>query len=194
MADKKEDKKPEPAKEGEIEKAAGGGGLLSKTPVLVGIVMVVEAVVLFAGMKFLMGGPAPAAGAAIVEPAKDEHGEVKPAALDPKAKSEVPLLEVRAPNKRNGRTVIYQVKVVVSTKSEHAEQVAALIKQREALIKDRVRTIIAQSDPDRLDGGKEPGLETLRRQIKHHLDEILGEGVIEEVLVPDCIPLYRADF
>ncbi|HMO27282.1 MAG TPA: hypothetical protein PKB10_13545 [Tepidisphaeraceae bacterium] len=49
MADKKEEKKPEPAKESETEKA-GGGGLLSKTPVLVGLVMIVEAVVLFAGM------------------------------------------------------------------------------------------------------------------------------------------------
>jgi flagellar basal body-associated protein FliL len=61
------------------------------------------------------------------------------------------------------------------------------------LIKDRVRTIIAQSDPDKLIGGAEPGLETLRRQVKYQLDEIIGEGLIDEVLVPKCIP-FRTDF
>jgi len=44
-----------------------------------------------------------------------------------------------------------------------------------------------------LGGGSEPGLETLRRQMKHQLDEIIGEGMIEEVLIPRCIP-YRQDF
>ena len=41
----------------------------------------------------------------------------------------------------------------------------------DALIQDRVRTIIAESDPDKLGGGSEPGLETLRRQVKYQLDE-----------------------
>ena len=64
---------------------------------------------------------------------------------------------------------------------------------RKALITDRVRTIVAQSDPEKLGGGSEPGLETLRRQVKYQLDEIVGEGVIEEVLVPRCIP-FRTDY
>ena len=46
---------------------------------------------------------------------------------------------------------------------------------------------------EKLGGGSEPGLETLRRQMKHQLDEIIGEGMIEEVLIPRCIP-YRQDF
>jgi flagellar basal body-associated protein FliL len=61
------------------------------------------------------------------------------------------------------------------------------------LIQDRVRTIMAQSDPEKLGGGSEPGLETLRRQVKYQLDEIIGEGMIEEVLVPRCIP-FRTDY
>ena len=71
--------------------------------------------------------------------------------------------------------------------------VEAAIKDTGATIKDRVRTIIAQSNPDKLGGGSEPGLETLRRQVKFQLDEIIGEGMIEEVLVPRCIP-YRQDY
>ena len=61
------------------------------------------------------------------------------------------------------------------------------------MIKDRVRTIIAQNDPEKLGGGSEPGLETLRRQVKHQLDGIIGEGLIDEVLIPKCIPI-RSDF
>ena len=60
------------------------------------------------------------------------------------------------------------------------------------MIKDRVRTIIAQSDPEKLGGGSEPGLETLRRQVKYQLDEIIGDGMVDDVVVPKCIP-FRAD-
>jgi flagellar basal body-associated protein FliL len=79
------------------------------------------------------------------------------------------------------------------TTADYEKRVRETIKEREALIKDRIRTIIAQSDPEKLGGGSEPGLETLRRQVKHQLDEIVGEGMIEEVLVPRCIP-FRTDF
>jgi len=58
---------------------------------------------------------------------------------------------------------------------------------------NRIRTIIAQSDTEKLGGGSEPGLETLRRQVKYQLDEIIGEGMVEEVLVPRCIP-FRAEY
>ena len=78
-------------------------------------------------------------------------------------------------------------------KSEYEKQMKEALKEREGLIKDRVRTIIAQSDPEKLVGGSEPGLETLRRQVKYQLDTIIGEGMIEEVLVPKCIPI-RTDF
>ena len=103
------------------------------------------------------------------------------------------MLEFRAQNKLSGRTFLYDVSVYVVTKSEFADKVKETLKAREALIKDRVRTIIAQNDPEKLGGGSEPGLETLRRQVKHQLDEIVGDGMIVEVLVPRCIP-FRTDF
>ncbi|MGC4031611.1 MAG: hypothetical protein QM754_07740 [Tepidisphaeraceae bacterium] len=67
------------------------------------------------------------------------------------------------------------------------------MKDRGALIKDRVRTIIAQSDPEKLGGGAEPGLETLRRQVRFVLEQIVGDGIIEDVLVPRCIG-FRTDY
>ena len=208
MADKAE-KKPDAAaaaaaagdkKDAKGAKTAGGGAsaLLTKTPVLMGGVMLLEAVVLFAGFKFL-GAGAPPADAAHIANLDDGHGnsghgdDGKAPPLDKRKTVEVNVLDFKAPNKLSGRTFLYDVSIYLVTKSEHAESVKQTIKDREALIKDRVRTIIAQSDPEKLGGGSEPGLETLRRQVKYQLDEIIGEEMISEVLVPRCIP-FRTDY
>jgi flagellar basal body-associated protein FliL len=202
MADKPE-KKPEaapPAAEKKEAAKPAGGGLLSKMPVLIGIVMVLEAAVLFAGFKFLGGGPKQAAGAEATEHDAAGHGDghgggdgkEKPKEGKKKA-VEVQVLELRAPNKVSGRTLLFDVMIVVRAKGEHEDALKAKIADNKALITDRVRTIMAQSDPEKLGGGSEPGLETLRRQVKYQLDEVFGEGMVEEVLVPRCIP-FRADF
>src|SRR5689334_14672764 len=64
-----------PAKEG--GKAAAGGGLLAKTPVMIGLVMVIEAAVLFAGFKFIGGGAKQASAVDLAHEIanKDPHDE-----------------------------------------------------------------------------------------------------------------------
>jgi len=195
MAEKSE-KKPEAAPA--ADKPAAKAGVMSRTPVMLGAVMLLEAVVLFAGFKVLGGNPSSAAGAELTTSETDEghgdgHGGKPGKAGDKKKPVELLVLDFKAPNKTSGRTFLYDVAIYVVTKSEHEAKVKDTLKEREALIKDRIRTIIAQSDPEKLTGGSEPGLETLRRQVKYQLDLILGEGVIEEVLVPKCIP-FRTDF
>jgi flagellar basal body-associated protein FliL len=183
---------------------AAKGGLLSKTPVLVGGVMLIEAIVLFGGFKFLGAGAGKASGAEALqaELATEEggetghgaHGEAGDKKAGPRRKTvEINVLDFRAPNKLSGRTFLYDVSIYVVVKSDFEERVKATIGDSEALIKDRIRTIIAQSDPEKLGGGSEPGLETLRRQVKYQLDEIIGEGLISEVLIPRCIP-FRTDY
>jgi flagellar basal body-associated protein FliL len=197
----KPDKKSEASSAGAAgdRAAAAKGGLMAKTPMLLGVVMVLEAVVLFAGFKILGGGPQHAAGAELsTSEDGDPHGSGKGKGDgkggERKPKSvELTVLDFKAPNKVNGRTFLYDVSIFVVCKSDYEKQVKETLKDREALIKDRVRTIIAQSDPEKLVGGSEPGLETLRRQVKYQLDTIVGEGMIEEVLVPKCIP-YRTDY
>ena len=203
MADKP-DKKPEAAapaaaaadkKDGAAK--AKGGGLLTKTPVLMGAAMVIEAVVLFGGFKFLGGGgPKNAAAETIDTGTKSTDGKPAEPGKDGKGKdkktAEVQILELRATNRVSGRTLLFDVNIVVRVKAEHEEQVKAKIGENKGLITDRVRTIMAQSDPEKLGGGTEPGLETFRRQVKYQLDDILGPGIVDEVLVPRCIP-FRAD-
>ena len=202
MADKAEKKGGEaagaaPAAEAGHSPKGGKSGLLSKTPVMLGGVMFLEAVVLFAGFKMLSGGGGPksAEGAelATTEHVDGHDGDKKGGKADKRKTVEVNVLDFKAPNKQAGRTFLYDVSIYVVTKAEFADKVKTTITDREALIKDRIRTIIAQSDPEKLGGGSEPGLETLRRQVKYQLDEIIGEEMIGEVLVPRCIP-FRTDY
>jgi flagellar basal body-associated protein FliL len=101
-------------------------------------------------------------------------------------------VEFRAPNKVSGKTFIYDVSIFAVTKGENEAKLRTVLKDREATVKDRIRTIIAQSDPEKLGGGSEPGLETLRRQIKHQLDDLAGDEIVDEILIPRCIP-FRVD-
>ena len=198
MADKAEKQAAEtPAAGGEKKDAKPGraAGVLGRTPVLLGGVMLVEAVVLFAGVKFIGGGPRSAgADTVVVDPAGGNAKGLPGAGQsgDKKKSVEVAVVDLRATNKVSGRTILFDVSIFVITSSDNAPKVKAMIGERGALIKDRVATIIRQSDPEKLGGGSEPGLETLRRQVKYQLDEIVGEGLVEEVLVPRCIP-FRAD-
>jgi len=180
--------KKEPAK---AEKAKSAG-LFTKTPVLLGGVMVLEAAVLIGGFKFLNRGAQTAQGASL---ATDKPGGEGSKNTDEKKVVEIPVVEFRAPNKQSGRTFLYDVSIFIVVKEANSEKVKTTLKDRDATVKDRIRTIIAQSDPEKLGGGSEPGLETLRRQIKYQLDEILGggESQIDEVLVARCIP-FRADY
>lgn len=198
-----EEKGDAPAHATEEKKPSGGGagGLLKSTPALLGVVMLVEALVLFAGFKMFGGSPHSANAADSTSEEEGGHGEaghgegahggvVKG---EKRKVVELQVLEFKAPNKQSGRLFLYDVSVFVTVKTEFKERVEAAFKDREATIRDRARTIISQCDPEKLGGGSEPGLETLRRQMKHQLDEIIGEGMIEEVLIPRCIP-YRQDF
>jgi flagellar basal body-associated protein FliL len=208
----KADKKPDAAAPPGDGKDAGGhkeaaGGLFAKTPVLLGIVMVVEAMVLFAGFKFLGGGPKSTHADIELsheegghdghgDGGHDEHGDGKSGGGGSNDKNrlvELNVVDFKAPNTMNGRRYLYDVSVYVSVKGDFETKVKDRIKDRDALIKDRLRTIIGQMDPEKLGGGSEPGLETLRRQVKSQLEIIIGDGMIDEVLVPRCIP-FRADF
>jgi flagellar basal body-associated protein FliL len=190
MAEKAE-KKPDGAGGGHApvdEKKQGkGGGVLTKTPILLGAAMFLEAIVLFAGFKFLGGSPKPASA----EITEQKEGAAK--ALDKKKTVEVQVLDFRAPNKVSGRTLLFDVSIRVIVKGEDEEKVKAKITDSAGLITDRVRTIIGQMDPEKLGGGSEPGLETLKRQVKYQLDQIIGDGMIDEVLIGRCIP-FRAEY
>ena len=193
MADEPKATQGEDSEEG--PKKGGIKGMLTKLPVLVGGAMAVEAAVLIGVFLIFSGGPAEADahgddGHGEVE--YDDHGNPLPAA-DHGEMAEVEVGKFRAPNRLNGRTYVFDVEIGVRVKGDVAEKVAAKLEASQSLVKDRMNYIIASIDPQKLNGAAEPGLETLRRQVKYRLDLIVGEGLIEEVLVPRCMP-YRTDY
>src|SRR5579864_3515114 len=146
MAEKAE-KKPQaaapaaPAAQPKVADNASKGGLLSKTPVLLGAVMLLEAVLLGGGFWLFGHKPQSAAGA---ELAVDDKGE----GHDGKGKSdkktvEVPVLDFKALNRTNGHTFLYDVSIYVVTKADNESKIKDKFKDNKALIEDRVRTIIA---------------------------------------------------
>ena len=241
-ADATGDKPADAPADGEKKPGKLGGllALAKKTPVLLGGAMVIEAVVLFAGMKALGGGADAAHGAELTlehaegddahaggddahaegsaEAADDGHGE--PAAhgadaahgeasghgeasahgdaapdkpIDPKSAAFVPLVQTRGTKSADGRTYLYQLQLAALTTGKNKKQLESLVTDRAALVQDRIRTIVAEIDVEKLRGEQEPGLETFRRQVKYRLNQIAGAEIVDEVLVQDCV-LHRVDF
>lgn len=232
MSDKAEAKKP--GGEGEGEKAKAGP-IWTKLPVLLGGVMLFEAVLLIGAVKIL-GGGSPRSATAEVELVKPEaakgeegkgeeksghgateekssHGEEKGkeakaeggegkhgeaegdhagVVKKPSELTELEVTALRAPNVKTGRRYLYDLAVFASVKEANRSKLERVLKERKATVEDRIRTIVAECDPDKLGGGSEPGLETLRRQIKYQIQEIAGDDIVVEVLIPRCIP-FRAD-
>lgn len=232
-ADKKAEKPKEEAHAAEGESAPKKkGGLLTKTPVLVGGIMLIEAIALFGAVKFLgIGAPKAAQAEVTLKQAKDgedagaaegeaaagkaeegkeekkdekaaeggheggegEGGKAAAPKEDPNAKKpvngvqEVDVVNFKATNRQSGKPYVYQVEVVALVKVSNLKKVENVLKGRKSTLEDRIRTIIAQSDPDKLSASSEPGLETLRRQIKHEVELLSGEGSIIEIVVPKCL-------
>src|SRR3954469_3691867 len=100
---------PLPAAEKTDGAKKGAGGLMSKTPVLLGLVMIIEAAVLFAGFKFLGGGPKAASAVELAEkegggeePKRGAHGNPSPGSekkkVDKDHSIELNVVDFKAPN------------------------------------------------------------------------------------------------
>ena len=112
---------------------------------------------------------------------------LKPA--EPEEKDvEVELMKDRLPNNVGGRPFTYDLQIFAKVNEKDKAKATDLFTSRDAETRDRIRTIIASSDPKSLG---EPGLETLRRQIAYQLEQDLGKDgkdLVKEVLIPKCTP------
>src|SRR5215213_2961715 len=111
MADKADKQAADatPAGAGGDKNDANGcaAGALGKTPVLLTGVMIIEAVVLFAGIKFLGGGPSAASAESAMAGQPGQSGKQLPGAgttPDKRKTVEVAVVDLRATNKVSGRT------------------------------------------------------------------------------------------
>lgn len=145
---------------------------------LVGGVMLVEGVAIFMFMKFMGTDPDPTHGMEQGMEATSKPWEES---------QEIQVAQVRVPNSSGSRTLLYTVRVVVSVHHKDHDKVKVFMESRKNTIEDVISRVIRSADERHL---AEPGLETVKRQIRYELGSLLGdESLIEQVLIPECMPL-----
>ncbi|MGH7243677.1 MAG: hypothetical protein ACREJD_09700 [Phycisphaerales bacterium] len=171
MADEK-DAKPADAK------PAAKGGLPIKTIGIVAVLMIAEA----AGVFFVVGST-------MRKPTESKAGELHgqdEAKLD--ALVELPLVEDKFQNMTGGQAWIWDAAVFVKVKKRDEEKVTEVLQARAAEIKEGIAYIFRRAQHSQL---KEPGLETMNREISAYINEIVektpeGASRIDRVLIPKC--------
>lgn len=101
---------------------------------------------------------------------------------------EIPLVEDRFQNMQTGRVWIWDVAVYLKVKAKHEAHVTHVLQARSAEVKEGISMIFRRASHAQL---KEPGLETLNRQIAAYTNEIVGADpdgnpYINRILMPRC--------
>jgi flagellar basal body-associated protein FliL len=162
--------------------------------VVVGGLMTAEgAGVFFVTKAFFGAQPAAATGAEHeATPAHGEdgghgdHGD-KPAAhgAGTSAQAEIELTDCKPSNRVSGKLITLRIRVSALVASAETERAKQLAEANKARINDRVNVVIRSADPKELN---EPGLETIKRRLKHELAKVLGdEKLIQEILIPEML-------
>ena len=101
---------------------------------------------------------------------------------------EVPVIKGRFPNRKSGRSMLYQTEITVQVKKKNEEKVKQLIEENQARIKMSVGTIWRNAEPRHFN---EPYLSTLTRQVRETLEKIIDANLpegensrVEGVLIP----------
>ncbi len=173
MAAEKEQRKDEQSEEKVVPFTNRNRNLL--TAAVVGGLMLLEGVGIFVAVKFIGGGPDTLRAGDGTGGGSDADGKM--------SSSEVRVTDLMAFNSNGGRVFVYQLSVYAEIDTKDSSRIKDMIESRQNAIDDRLSKVIRSSDPKYLD---EPGLETLRRQFKHELGQILGdESHIKAILFPE---------
>ena len=160
---------------------------------MVAILMSVEGAGVFFATKMFAGGDLSSATAAGEEShaapadghgAKSEHGGASPTGALA-AQAEIELTECRPNNKMTGKLITLKLRVSALVASADADRARTLVEANKARINDRVNFVVRSAEPQDLN---EPGLETIKRRIKHELAKVLDdERLLQEVLIPEML-------
>ncbi len=174
--EKKDEKKPE---EGA---AAPDGAAKKKSPIklvaIVGAIMVIEAVGVFMVV-----------GATGKKPADAHAEEIKGAEhADTEQSVEIALVEDKFQSMQGSQIWIWDVNIVLKAKKKNEESINKTLEARAAEVHEAVAMIFRRAQLLQL---REPGLETINRQISAYMNKLLGkdpEGKdrFERVVIPKC--------
>lgn len=145
--------------------------------IVVGL-MIGEGVVIFVVTRALNREPLPAVaaqGAAGGQAGVADHTDL----------AEIELAECKPTNRVTGKLISFHLRVSALVPLAEEQPIEQLIKEKRERIRDRVNFVIRSAEPSHL---AEPGLETIKRRIKHEIDVLLGDDrIIRDVLIPEFL-------
>ena len=171
----------EPQIAGEAGTSKKGGKGKPVAIMIVAVLMLLEGVGVYSLVKFTGGGPMASAAA-------QGEGAAEPGApieLPEDQEAEVEVLECRPSNRTVGKLITFHLRVSVLVRRENQELVQKLVEEKQGRLQDRVNYVIRSAQLRHLN---EPGLETVRRQVKHEFDKVFGDDkLILAVLIPELL-------
>ena len=81
----------------------------------------------------------------------------------------------------SARTIV-TLQVVASTKKDKLAILTPIIEENKNQIRDRIISLVGRAQPDSI---RDPDRQVLKREIKAAIEAIIGEGLIDEVLLPE---------
>lgn len=174
------DKKPDDAAAAPAKK---------KKPPLLAMAAVLGVMVAEGVLVFIVAGMTSGGSSAQASTLHDEHSAAG------EEITEVPVFTGKFQNLTSGRVFIWETEIVLEVRQKHKDHIAHELEQRHAAVREAIARIYRRTQHAQL---KEPGSETLTRQLTAMFDDFFGadpEGHsrIERVLVPVCDG-YPADF
>jgi flagellar basal body-associated protein FliL len=145
--------------------------------IVVAVVMAFEGAAVFVFTKMLAPQPPPAAA---------HEGSSDPSAPNaPEAFGEVELGSSRVTNRLGAKAHTVTVSVSMLARSSRIKELTERIAASKARLSDRVNYVLRSADPKLLN---QPGLETIKRQLKAEFDRVLGDDqLVQEVLIPELL-------
>ena len=77
--------------------------------------------------------------------------------------------------------IIVTLEVAAKVEKGNKNRLTLLVKEHKTEIMDNIRSLVSSAQPEHL---KDPQLQVIKRKIKAGMEKIVGEGLIEEILLP----------
>lgn len=148
-----------------------------KLPIIVAGLMLVEGIAVFGLVKLLGSGPSEAEAKLLGE-----------ATAGAEAPLEVLLISEKFQNMQTGRVWEWHVEIHLRLRQKNAAEIKRIQERDQATIKEGIALIFRRAHDRHL---REPGLETIQRQVSTYLNEVFGtdpDGIprIDRVIIPEC--------
>lgn len=150
--------------------------------VIVALLMIGEGVGVFLLAKAMDSGPS----LAVAREGEfvDSSGGGEDAA-DQAEPVEIELAECRPSNKISGKLISFQIRISILVPPAEQERTEKLVEAKRGRLRDRTNFVIRSAELRHLN---EPGLETIKRRLKHEYDRVFGDDeLVKEVLIPEWL-------